>query len=571
MRGRAISAWVFLSVLFVLCGVLGILQYRWIGEVNVALGERLRSSLQASLGRVSQDFNSEIASSVRGLLPSESVADTAAIERAVLGNLDHHLRLFQHIAFAEPKNGEIVLRMLDPQRRTFITQPWPAGWEQMRTRLNAVMTPEGAPMSSPVGDGLLYEVPVMPRVNEIPRREDFPRRKDFPRHEIGWIVIDLNLVYLRDTLLPEVLQRHLSTADYQIEVADRDPARTVIYQSDPGAGRIDRTADAQVGILEPALMRGVGFGRGRGRLEGPGRPGGPMPPNFGRWTIYARHRAGSLGAAVARVRTRNLAVAAGLLLLLIATAGALVRFTRRAQQLADLQMDFVAGISHELRTPLTVIHTAAYNLRSKTASNPAQVERYGALIQQQSARLKEMVEQVQRYAGASSGKVIREMQPLSLADLLNDTVAAGRVEIELANGMLETKLDPELPSILGDPLALKQAFANLLSNAVKYGLKENGWVGVFASRGGSVAAPEVEVRVADRGPGIPADEQRHIFDPFFRGRLAIQDQIHGTGLGLNLVKKIVEAHGGSIRVKSEPSRGTEFIVRLPALPNGGQA
>jgi signal transduction histidine kinase len=94
---------------------------------------------------------------------------------------------------------------------------------------------------------------------------------------------------------------------------------------------------------------------------------------------------------------------------------------------------------------------------------------------------------------------------------------------------------------------------------------------VFASRGGTASAPEIEVRVADRGPGIPADEQRHIFDPFFRGRRAIQDQVHGTGLGLNLVKKIVEAHGGTIRVKSEPSRGTEFIVRLPALPNGDPA
>jgi signal transduction histidine kinase len=94
---------------------------------------------------------------------------------------------------------------------------------------------------------------------------------------------------------------------------------------------------------------------------------------------------------------------------------------------------------------------------------------------------------------------------------------------------------------------------------------------VYASRGGTANAPEIEVRVADRGPGIPADEQQHIFDPFFRGKRAVADQIHGTGLGLNLVKKIVEAHGGTIRVKSEPARGTEFIVRLPAIAHGGQA
>ena len=71
--------------------------------------------------------------------------------------------------------------------------------------------------------------------------------------------------------------------------------------------------------------------------------------------------------------------------------------------------------------------------------------------------------------------------------------------------------------------------------------------------------------MADRGPGIPADEQTQIFDPFFRGRRAVRDQVHGSGLGLNLVKKIVEAHGGTIRVRSEPGRLTEFIVRIPAL------
>ena len=87
-------------------------------------------------------------------------------------------------------------------------------------------------------------------------------------------------------------------------------------------------------------------------------------------------------------------------------------------------------------------------------------------------------------------------------------------------------------------------------------------------RTGSESDPAVEIRVADRGPGIPADEQAHIFEPFFRGRRALQDQIHGTGLGLNLAKKIVEAHGGSIQVKSVAMKGAEFIVRLPAAPAG---
>jgi signal transduction histidine kinase len=550
MRSRPISAWIFLAALFVLCAVLGVLQYRWIDEINSALRDRLRYTLQASLFRAAQDFNSEITSAVRALIPSDVPSGPVAVEASLLSNLDQNLRPFHRLAIAEPATLSHTIRLLDPRKRVLTTEPWPPEWEYMRLRLVARVSHKPIP---PGNEGLLYESPVMAR----------------QRSEVAWLLYELNLSYLRDTLLPEIIQRDLDSADYQIEATDRDPDRSIIYQSDSNAARIDRTADAQVGILDPS-MRGGGFGRGRGGREGPGVPG-MRPPNFGRWTLYARHRAGSLEAAVARVRNRNLAVAVGVLVLLIATAIALVSFTRRAQRLAAVQMDFVAGVSHELRTPLTVIHTAGYNLRGKTAANPAQVERYGALIQDQSARLKDLVEQVLRYSSAASGKVIREPEPVSLDEVLAETVAAAKPEIELANGTVETKFDPDLPAIMGDPLALKHAFGNLLSNAAKYGFKEHGWVGVSASRSGTAGAPEIEVRVADRGPGIPQDEQPHIFDPFFRGRRAIQNQVHGTGLGLNLVKKIVEAHGGSIQVKSEPSQGTEFIVRLPAVANGGTA
>ena len=76
----------------------------------------------------------------------------------------------------------------------------------------------------------------------------------------------------------------------------------------------------------------------------------------------------------------------------------------------------------------------------------------------------------------------------------------------------------------------------------------------------------VEIRVADRGPGIPKEELSHIFDTFYRGKRAVEDQIHGTGLGLSLVKRIIEAHAGTVTAESEPGKGTEFVVRIPAAP-----
>jgi signal transduction histidine kinase len=558
MRGKALSAWLFLGALFVLCVVLGVLQYRWIGEVDTALRERLRGSLQASLDRAAFDFNSEVSNAIRALLPTAPVDTTAELERAFVAKLGSPSRAVHRVAIAEPRDGDLVLRMFDPATRSFSTVDWPGDWKSMHERVLTHLTP-GRPPTLPDNMGLLFESPIL------------PPREAFGRRELAWLIVEFDLPYLRDTLLPEVLQSDLSTADYQVEVVDQGPPQQVLYRSDPDAGSLSATADASVGLFEAMISRGPGPGRGFGKMAR-GRKAPEPPPDFGRWRLYARHRAGSLEAAVSKVRRRNLAVTGGVLALLVATAAALVRFTRRTQRLAGLQMDFVAGVSHELRTPLTVIHTAAYNLRGRTAANPAQVERYGELIQQESARLKTLVEQVLSYAGASSGKVIRDPERISVETVIGETLAAGQADIDSAHASLESNVEPHLPSILGDPIALKHALGNLVSNAAKYGLAgQHPWIGVSAARAGTSSAPEVEIRVADHGPGIPSDEQEHIFDPFFRGRRAIQDQIHGTGLGLNLVKKIIEAHGGSIRVQSEPEKGAEFIVRLPAIPNGGAA
>jgi two-component system sensor histidine kinase BaeS len=94
---------------------------------------------------------------------------------------------------------------------------------------------------------------------------------------------------------------------------------------------------------------------------------------------------------------------------------------------------------------------------------------------------------------------------------------------------------------------------------VKYGGK-GGWVGLSSARQGEF----VEISVADRGPGIPPEELPHVFDPFFRGRRAIDDQVHGTGLGLSLVKSAVESFGGEVEAHSKPDRETRFVLRLRA-------
>jgi signal transduction histidine kinase len=429
------------------------------------------------------------------------------------------------------------LRRLNLQTGVFETTPWPADWSAIRERRR------GPPGPPPEENGPAFELPLF----------GMSPRGGAPSSSL---ILELNLPYVRDVMLPELIQRHLGS-DYQVEVVTRNPPPSVIYQSDPAAPPpAAATADASVAIFEVQFDRIF-------RPEGPpgagGRGGGRGPGEPGRWQMFVRHRSGSLETVVAQARWRNLAVTAGVLLLMAASVAALVRFTRRAQKLAELQMDFVAGVSHELRTPLAVIHTAAYNLRGAVARNPAQVERYGVLIQQESGRLKETVEQVLQFAGAQAGWVIQKLEPLSVEAVIEAAIDASQC-------VVERKIDPGLPPILGDPLALQHALQNLIGNAAKHGIEGGNWIGVFASETRGEQQAMVEIRVADRGPGIPQDEQKHIFEPFFRGRRAVENQIHGAGLGLNLAKKIVEAHGGAIRFTSEPMNRTEFIVRIPAAP-----
>ena len=603
-RRRAVLSWLFVTALLVLCGVLGFLQYRWIGEVSVAARERLRGSLEASLNRFSRDFNSEVATATWALVPANSTPGAQALESTLPAHYgewkktSRHSRIFSRIAIARPQEGAVVLRSLDLNTGTLQKADWPEAWSALRDRLDSRMgTESGQRRSRPdafsENDSLAFEIPIFgnasPGFSSPPGRSgplDRPPNRlgpadrppgPFGRREVAWVILELNLPYISEAVLPELLQRDLT--DYQVEVLTRTHHPSAIYQSDPEDTKpISGSADASVGIFTPqydsrsAGPSGIHNGPARGPGAGPG-PGGPNPgsgpgPAPGRWEMFARHRAGSLETVVTRLRWRNLAVTAGVLLLMLASVAALIRYTRRAQRLAQLQMDFVAGVSHELRTPLTVIHTAGYNLRGKMAHNPSQVERYGALIQQESGRLTDLVEQIMRFAGAEAGRVIQEPEPLSVESVIQDTMESSKAIMEQSHCVIEQTIEAGLPLILGDPTALRHALQNLLSNAAKYGTKGSNWIGIFASKATDRGRRVVEIRVADRGPGIPEDEQKHIFDPFFRGQRAVEDQVHGTGLGLNLVKKIVEAHGGTIRVKSEPMKGAEFIVRIPEAANG---
>ena len=169
------------------------------------------------------------------------------------------------------------------------------------------------------------------------------------------------------------------------------------------------------------------------------------------------------------------------------------------------------------------------------------------------------------FSNAKAGRAIGGREVVGVDFLIEDALDACARIVQESRCTVEKRVDPMLAPVFGDPTALRHALQNLLSNAAKYG-SEGGWIGVTATSPAEGEDAMVEIRVADRGPGIPQDELAHIFDTFYRGKRAVEDQIHGTGLGLSLVKRIVEAHAGTVTVQSEPGKGTEFVVRIPAAP-----
>jgi two-component system phosphate regulon sensor histidine kinase PhoR len=242
-----------------------------------------------------------------------------------------------------------------------------------------------------------------------------------------------------------------------------------------------------------------------------------------------------------------------------AAAVGVLRDVTRLERTESMRRTFVADVSHELRTPIASIAAAAETLEE---AGPDEVERHElvALIQRQSAHMKELIDDLMDLAEIESGSVELKKEMVEVTDLLREaardlasSAAQRRVEIVVVG-------DGDV-SAFGDKRRLGQVVRNLVDNAVKFS-PEGGPVILQAFREPGTAG----FTVTDHGPGIPRSERDKIFQRFYQIDRSRSKTRPGSGLGLSIVKHILQLHGGTVAVEGEPGQGSTFAVRLPSLP-----
>lgn len=610
-RRSGLLPWLALGLLLALLGVLAVLQFRWLGEAARADRLRTAASLRAGAVDFARDAERELIRPVLELLPEIVRSDgwhgdenqlaaalAAGRQRWRWTAPDPELLASIEVLMPLPdgKGAHLSLRpngRLEPHAGGPLASLWSDGgvsaWSglagrRLRSRLLGVRLVDDAPvLVLPMGgarSGPREEVDAtvdgdedeLPDANRNANPERFARRwlrsRTRGRAGGGLLVVRLDGDAVRGRLLPELANRHFRTGDGELGASVRLRVDGTAWWSIGGAEPVEATNVRSTPGPPPDVVVSL-FDRGPDARASPrlGPPSGrlrPMAlgPPAAAWSLEVNHPSGSLDVAVRRARRGSFALGLAILALLGLAAVFLALGAARARALAARQLDFVAGMTHELLTPLAALRSAGQNLADGVVNDPAQVARYGELVEREGRRLSDLVQQVLAFAGVSSRQLRYRPQPVALAAAVRDVLAALGPAIEAANVAVDVDVSADLPAVEVDREGLDRALSNLIANALKHGQSEDGsgWLRIAAARRGG----RIAVEVVDRGPGLDPRDRGRIFEPFVRGRGKTASATPGGGLGLALVHHFAVGHRGRVRVgPGADGRGVTFTLELP--------
>jgi signal transduction histidine kinase len=285
------------------------------------------------------------------------------------------------------------------------------------------------------------------------------------------------------------------------------------------------------------------------------------------WELHVTEPRGGAGIAD-RWEGRNYLIAALVMIVLLVSLAcyAMTRGVFREAAAGRLQSDFVSAVSHEFRSPLTTLRQLTELLADGRIHDEARRLRYFSVLQQETARLHQLVEDLLDFGRMDAGRRQYRIEPLDFSELVRDGIEEYQTTAGANGHRIEARSDSSRLVVDADREAIGRVIRNLLENAVKYSpAATTVWVETGQDARSAV------LRVRDEGIGIPPDEKARIFEKFVRGEAAKQACIPGTGIGLAMVKEILRAHDGDVDLSSEVGRGSTFVVRLPlsGAPQGG--
>jgi signal transduction histidine kinase len=238
-----------------------------------------------------------------------------------------------------------------------------------------------------------------------------------------------------------------------------------------------------------------------------------------------------------------------------------LRATDREARLAQAKSNFVSNVSHELKTPLSLLTLFSEILELGRVNSEEKKTEYYQIIRHESLRLNKMIDNILDFSKIEAGRKTYVFTEADMAEVIDDVLSSYRYQIINSGFTIQTNVEPDLPPVSIDRDAMAQVISNLLDNAIKYSRKVKQLTITAKNLDGKLF-----VEIADNGIGIPRTEQAKIFEKFYRVGNGLVHDVKGSGLGLSLVKHIVEAHNGTISVESEVGKGSRFTILLPLAP-----
>ena len=287
-------------------------------------------------------------------------------------------------------------------------------------------------------------------------------------------------------------------------------------------------------------------------------------PPFSSWKAKVGLKDSNLDALTRNSFLHSAGATALVVLFLIAGIALILRATNREARLAQAKSNFVANVSHELKTPLALLSLFSEILEGGVESEEKKTEYY-RVIRHESLRLNKVIDNILDFSKIEAGKKTYNFAQTDMAEVIENVLFSHRYQISNSGFDVQTNIQPDLPSVSIDREAMAQAISNLVDNAIKY----SGEVKQLSIKTETLGS-DLSIEIADRGIGIPRAEQAKVFEKFYRVGNGLVHDVKGSGLGLSLVKHIVEAHKGTISVESEVGKGSRFTIRLPLARNGAE-